>query len=396
MTSYDYVIIGGGITGLSVGYQLSKHSSVLLLEQESQPGYHATGRSAAVFSPFYGSDRPALFSLSNASSDFFHQPPQGFCEHPLLKHRGLLMIAEKQKQTQLKETYNQLRTLVPDLKFLNQERVLEKLPALCDEFNQNAIYDDNVYDVDVHALQEGYIKGMRKHGAVIQTNQTVDQVTQKDSGWTVSTVTSNNEQALFQTDVVINAAGAWADKIAEMAGLTPLGIQPLRRSAMLIDTPAPKNSAQIYQSEDWPMALEFEENFYIKPDAGCLLVSAADEVLSPPCDAQPDELEIAYAAHYAEQALGIPIRKVNHSWAGLRTFVEDRSPVIGYSHEKSGFFWLAAVGGYGIQTSPASGRYAAALVMNQDVPKDIADLGMEKTLTSPARCKNTASKGATR
>tara|TARA_R110002153_G_scaffold246356_5_gene402205 strand:+ start:14913 stop:16097 length:1185 start_codon:yes stop_codon:yes gene_type:complete len=393
MAAYDYIIIGGGITGLSVGYQLSKHSSVLLLEQESHPGYHATGRSAAVFSPFHGCDRPALFSLSNASSDFFHQPPQGFCEHPLLKHRGVLMIAEKDKQAQLKATYNKLLTLVPDLKFINQESVKEKLPALCDEYNQNAIYDDNVYDVDVHALQEGYLKSMRKQGAVIKTNQRVSQVTQKDNLWTVSAVSSTNEQESFQTQVVINAAGAWADGIAEMAGLTPVGIQPLRRSAMLIDTPEPKNATQTYQSDEWPMVVEFEENFYIKPDAGCLLISAADETLSPPCDAQPDELEVAYAAHYAEQAFGIPIRKVNHSWAGLRTFVEDRSPVIGYSDEKKGFFWLAGVGGYGIQTSPATGRYAAALVMDQDVPKDISDLGMDKTFTSPARCHYGVNKG---
>lgn len=374
MEQFDIIIVGGGIAGVSAGYELAQEGSVLILEKEEYPGQHATGRSAAVYAASYGSDRPALLALSKASAAFFEAPPEGFCEHPLIGSRGVMYVAHEDKLDRLRESFEQLRQVNRGLRLLDEAAIREKMPALRSEFTKQAIYEEQVYDVDVHGLQEGYLKGFRQRGGEIRVSHAVDKLDYIDGQWTV-TCGENS----YRAPVIINAAGAWADKVAELAAVAPVGLKPLRRTAILVDPP------EGITPDGWPMVVELEEEFYIKPDAGKVLVSPADETLSPPCDAQPEEIDVAYAAHYAETAMEMKVRQVDHSWSGLRSFVDDRNPVIGYAADAPGFFWLAAQGGYGIQTAPAAARLAASLVIKRGLPMDIAELGLTESAVSPAR-----------
>ncbi|WP_206019483.1 NAD(P)/FAD-dependent oxidoreductase [Pseudomaricurvus alkylphenolicus] len=370
----DFIVIGGGIAGVSVGYELSKSAKVLILEREEHPGQHSTGRSAAVFAASHGSSQPALYALSEASAPFFENPPIGFSEHPLINPRGVLFIAHEDKLEGLRQKYEQMQLVNKNLQLLDQDAIQKRMPALRPEYTRAAIYEERVYDLDVHGLQEGYLKGFRNNGGTLALKRSVDQMEYADGIWTVT----SGEHRYF-APVVINAAGAWADQIARLAGTKPLSLQPLRRTAILVDPPAGKSP------DNWPMTVEFEEQFYIKPDAGKLMVSPADETPSQPSDSQPEEIDVAYAAHYAETALDMEVTKVDHSWSGLRNFVADRNPVVGYAADAPGFFWLAGQGGYGIQTSPAAARLAASLALRRGVPEDIAGLGLKESEVSPAR-----------
>jgi D-arginine dehydrogenase len=380
MEQFDIIIVGGGMAGISVGYELASEASVLILEQEENPGLHATGRSAAVYAASYGSDRPALFALSQASASFFECPPPGFCEHPLLSPRGVMYIAHEQKLSQLRQSFERMRQVNHSLQWLDEAAIKEKVPLLRTEYAKQAMYEEQAYDIDVHGLQEGYLKGIRHSGGTLRTHQQVQGLEHHQGQWSVIC-----QQNTYKAPVIINAAGAWADKIAELADVPQIGLTPLRRTAVLLEPP---EQAQISR---WPLMVEFEETFYLKPDAGKVLASPADESLSAPCDSQPEEIDVAYAAHYAETALQMQVRKVDHSWSGLRSFVSDRTPVIGYCEKTPGFFWLAGQGGYGIQTAPAAAKLAASLVLNRGVPETIADLGLMQAAVSPARFEGAGS-----
>ena len=192
----------------------------------------------------------------------------------------------------------------------------------------------------------------------------------------------------FAAPVVVNAAGAWADVVAELAGARPIGLQPMRRTALLVDPP------EGVRIDDWPMVIDVEETFYFKPDAGLLLLSPADETPSPPCDAQPEALDVAVAIDRVQTATTLEVRRVRHRWAGLRSFVADRAPVAGWDPEAAGFFWLAGQGGYGIQTAPAMARTAAALLQNEALPGDLVDAGVDPRALSPERLQGPVSKAA--
>ncbi len=378
MKHVDIIIIGGGIAGTSTGFELAKKSSIAILEKEDHAGYHATGRSAALFAESYGSENTALYALIHASWGFFKKPPEGFSDYTLHHHRGVLYAAEQQNIDALRRYYEEMKARNPDAKWVDNDFIQAKFPPLKDNYTHAAIYDPNVYDLDVNALQEGYLKSIRQSGSIFETGFQVSQIDRKNDLWIVS-----DGEREYAAPCLVNAAGAWVDDIAEKAGVGKIGIQPLRRSAILVDGP------QGQVSDDWPMLVEFNEEFYFKPEAGKLLVSPANEDLCEPCDVQADELDIAYAVHYAEQAMNLSVDKVNHSWAGLRSFVEDRSPVIGFDSNAEGFFWIAGQGGYGIQTAPAAARLAASLIAGEGVPQDMATLGLEESLVSPARLSAT-------
>jgi len=375
MSKYDVIVIGGGIAGLSVAAELSSEVSVLVLEQEENTAFHSSGRSAAVYSSSYGSDRTAIYALSKASGDFLKSPPKTFCDNPLLHPRGLLYVTDKEHQETLRNVHAEMSQLNGDLRWVEGDFIREKMPLLKEEYTQGAIYTDNVYDVDVHELMEGYARQFRRRSGTLKINTKVEELAYENDGWVVRC-----DGASFWAPIVINAAGAWADELAQLAGIDPIGLQPMRRTAILIDPPAN------VVPDNWPMTVELNETFFIKPDAGKVLISPADETLSAPCDSQPEELDIAYAAHYAEEALGVAVRKVDHSWSGLRNFVADRNFVMGFSDQQSGFFWLAGQGGFGIQAGPAMARAAAAMVLNKDIPEDIAALGFDTNDVSPQRC----------
>ena len=374
MDQYDVIIIGAGMAGLSAAYALAPSAKVLVLEQEEMPGYHSTGRSAALYASCYGSEKPVINALTKVSGKFFLNPPEGFCDHPLYSDRGVLFVAHESKISALEDYYQELKAFNPQLQLIGRQEVESRVPVLKPEYCAKAVYDQDVYELDVHALQEGYLKELRRCGGQLVTNFRVDRLDSQDDQWTVSSAEST-----YSAPVVVNAAGAWVDEIAALASVKPIGIQPLKRTVILVEPPVGVTPDQ------WPLVVEFEEQFYFKPDAGKILVSPANEDPSDPCDARPEELDIAYAAHYAEEATDLKIQRVDHSWAGLRNFVSDRSPVIGFDEEAPGFFWLAGQGGYGIQTAPAAGLLVASLILEDAVPEELVNYGLKKNQCSPKR-----------
>jgi len=366
--SADYLIIGGGIAGASAGYALAGKGKVILLEKESQTAYHSTGRSAAIYTTTYNEGDPILRALVLASADHLKNPPDGFTDHDLLRPRQMLHIAPKENHEKLAALYKSLMDIKADVSLINKDQLQQILPLLSPDYAHEAILENGIADMDVHALQEGYMRAMRQNGAKILTSKTVKNIRRDKGLWRVQ---AGNDT--YEAPVVINAAGAWVDDIAAMAGVRKIGIQPLRRTAILVSPP--ENT----DVKDWPFVMEAVDGFYFKPDAGKILISPADANPSEPCDAQPEEMDVAYAAHYLENALNFKVEKIDHRWAGLRNHVKDGHPVVGFAPDADGFFWLAAQGGFGVKTSPALGRITAALVQGQPLPQDIQDLGLTES-----------------
>jgi D-arginine dehydrogenase len=371
-TTHDVIIIGGGMAGASVGFELAADRRVLVLEAEEQPGYHATGRSAAAYIPSYGFDNPALRCLTLASRSSLESPAPDFHEGTFLKRRGLLSLAHEKNLDQLRSIYEAQRDALPGIEWVGSDTLHDAVPLLRDEYTGGAICEQDVFDIDVHGLHESYLKGLKRRGGVCESNSPVRTISRTAKGWQVDTANRS-----YSAPVIVNATGAWADEVAALAGVSPIGIQPLRRTAILLETPV--------DTDAWPLVMETGVGFYFKPDAGLLLVSPADETPSPACDAAPEELDVAYAAHYAEQTLDLDVRQIKHSWAGLRSFVADRTPVIGFDGAADGFFWLVGQGGHGIQIAPATAMLAAALIAGQELPPALMEQGFDLAWVSPAR-----------
>lgn len=350
---FDIAIIGGGIVGASVAHALAGRRSVVVLEQESALGYHATGRSAAEFT--YRFHSPLVGKLTAASSDFMRTPPEGFSSVPLLRPRGNLLIANHEKKSRLAEVLAQEQAHSPTegasaVVALSVAEAIEKVPFLDPEYVAAAFYDPDCWDVEVESLLQGYSKSARASGAEFRRNAKLLAAHRVANGWRLETTSGE-----LQAGTVVNASGAWADPTAALFEVPGLNIQPLRRTAITLKVPG-------YDVAEMPEVNEIDEDFYFKPDAGMLMVSPADETPVDPHDAWPEDMDIAIAADYMDQCTTLQITHVAHSWAGLRTFAPDRVPVIGYSAQQPGFFWAAGVGGYGIQTSPAVGQLAAGLL----------------------------------
>ena len=376
-TTYDVIVIGGGMAGASVSFELAADHRVLVLEGEEQPGYHATGRSAAAYIPSYGVDNPALRTLTTASRALLESPPAEFHEGSFLQRRGLLSLAQRECIDELKALYESQASAIPDIEWVDGDFLKASIPLLQESYLDGAIFERGVFDIDVHGLHEAYLNGLKQRGGRCETNAPVQAINRSGGAWHIKAGTAS-----YSAPVVINAAGAWADTLATLAGVATVGIQPLRRTAILLETPT--------QTESWPLVMETSEGFYFKPDAGLLLVSPADETESPACDAAPEEIDIAYAAHYAEQALDIQVRQVKHSWAGLRSFAPDRTPVIGFDEAAEGFFWMAGQGGHGIQIAPATAALAAALVRGSDLPDSLTEQGFDTAWVAPGRFQSKA------
>jgi D-arginine dehydrogenase len=377
MESVDYLIIGGGIAGASAGYFLADHGSVLILEQESQPGYHTTGRSAALFSETYGNR--VIRGLSAAGRSFFESPPTGFADHPLLTPRGALFIGRADQTDRLDEAAEEGRALTESVRRMDADEVLATIPSLRPDYVAGGVIEPEAMDIDVHALHHGFLRGLRAKGGRVVTDAPVTGLSRIGGGWDVATRASD-----FRGTVVVNAAGAWCDAVAELAGAGPVGLVPKRRTIIQFDAPAGLNI------DGWPMCGDIDEEFYFKPDAGRFIGSPADETPSPPCDAQPEDLDIAICVDRITQAADFHIPRIKSSWAGLRSFVADKTPVVGFDPRAEGFFWLAGQGGYGIQTAPSMGRVAAALATGGDIPDDIQARGVTAAALDPARSQAAA------
>ncbi len=368
---FDVVVIGAGIAGASVAAQLSHDLRVAVLERESQPGYHTTGRSAAIFSEIYGN--APIRALSRASRTFFFDPPDDFSDVPLVGKRGSLFVARTDQVDRL-DAFAGLPEVAATTKRLSVQEACALSPMLRKDYLRAALYEPAASDMDVHALLHGYLRQMRRHGGTLITGATVQALAYAASGWHVHTSAGD-----FDAPIVVNAAGAWVDRIEALAGARAIGIEPLRRTVALVDAPAG------FQVSTWPMTIDIDEQFYFKPDAGKILLSPADETPSVPCDAMPEDWDVAVAVDRVETATAMKITHVGRKWAGLRCFVADCTPVVGYDPALPGFFWLAALGGYGIQTAPAMGRLAAALVRRRQLPEDVLAAGLAPALLAPER-----------
>jgi D-arginine dehydrogenase len=362
-TSADFLVIGAGAAGASAAYELAALGTVVVREPVEGAGDHATGRSAALFSETYGN--ATVRALSRASRPFLAEPPAGFCETPLLKPRGALFVAGEADLAAL-EAMAAAERATGAFAPLSGEEVRARVPIMKAEASAAGLYEAGAMDIDVDALHQGFLRGLRRRGGRLVVGAGVVALRREAGVWIATTLAGD-----YAAPMVIDAAGAWADKMAGLAGLGSIGLAPKRRTAALIDGPDIDFSA-------WPLVIEARERFYFKPDAGRLLISPADETDAEPGDAQPEDLDVAVAADRIERATTLTIRRITHRWAGLRTFAPDRTPVCGFDARTEGFFWLAGQGGYGIQTSPALAQLTARLVQ---APPD----GEIAAAVSPAR-----------
>ena len=372
MDRYDVIIVGAGIAGASAAYEVSATRSVLILEGESHPGYHTSGRSAAVFTETYGNS--TIQALTTGSRAFFEAPPAGFCSHDLLALRGVAYVAREDQMAGLAAMIDRVSGLAPDAAMLSRAELLRRVPLLRPEYVAGGAIEPSAMDIDIAALHDGFLRGARGRGAQLVCDAPITGLERSAEGWKVHTGAGT-----WQAGVVVNAAGAWADVVGAMAGAAPVGLVPKRRTAMILSLPDGTDAS------GWPMVMDADEQFYFKPDTGRLLASPADETPMDPHDVQADELDIAICIDRIQQAADLPVRRVVRSWAGLRSFVADKTPVVGFDQAAPGFFWLAGQGGYGFQTSPAMGRLAAALVGGGAVPADLADRGVTAANLAPGR-----------
>lgn len=345
MKTADFIVIGGGIAGISAAAMLSEQASVIVLEAEAQTGYHSTGRSAAMFIRNYGN---ATLRALNANAEPFFLRPEGVSDSSLLTPRGELIIAREDEM----DVFADYAAGASGLDDLTPDEAVELVPILRKDKIAAALIEHDAQDIDVDRLLQGYIRKLRRQGGKIETRQQVSALSQNGANWHIKTADQE-----YSAPVVINAAGAWADTVAGLAGIAPLGITPMRRTAALL--PAPDG----HDISRWPLLASASEDWYAKPEAGALLVSPADEDPVEPHDAWVDDMVLAEGIDRFEQAVTISVTKITHSWAGLRSFTADRTPVAGFDPQVGGFFWLAGQGGYGVQTAPALSHLTAALCL---------------------------------
>ena len=376
---FDVAVIGGGIAGTSVAAELSKDRRVLLLEMESQPGYHTTGRSAAVYAAVYGPS--PIRALTRASRAFFTSPSASHFSTALFRPRPIMMIARQEQAFALDQTIAEVGVMTP-VERINESAIRKLNPLVKTGYASAAMLDMSGEDIDVAALHQGYLRQFRDFGGDLRCNATVLGLTHTGRDWQINTGVGE-----FTVDTIVNAAGAWAEHIGGLAQAESIGLIPKRRTAAIVAAPtelAPNTLASL------PITIDIEEDFYLKPDAGRLLISPADETPSPACDAQPEDMDIALCVERIEQAFDLQVHRIESKWAGLRSFVADKCPVVGYSTTAPAFFWLAGQGGYGIQTAPALARLAASQVLQRPVPEDIAAEGVDLSEIDPSRLANRA------
>lgn len=367
---FDAIVIGAGMAGASAAWFLAPHASVLVLEREAWPGMHATGRSAALFSETYGSAQ--VRALSRATRPFLQQPPAGFAAHPLLSPRGTLVIGTAQQSERIHAMFETMAPHTRELRLLDAATLQAMVPVLKPEAAQHAVFEPGAADIDVNELHQGFLRGLREKGGRLLTGVDIKTIERSQGGWEI-----DGGDVRFRTPLLLNAAGAWADEVALLAGVKPLGLQPRRRTAFLFEPPAGIDTAH------WPFVLDVDESFYFKPDAGLLLGSPANADDVHPHDVQPEDFDIALGIHRIEEATTLTIRRPIRSWAGLRTFVADGDLVGGFAPDTEGFFWIAAQGGYGIQTSAAMGESCAHLALGLPLPDHLQDAGISSDLIAP-------------
>lgn len=372
---WDVIVAGAGMAGASVGWQLAQAGrQVLVLERESQPGYHTTGRSAALFEEHYGPLQ--VQALTRASRAFYEQPPAGFTDYPILHPRGVMYVGTAAQKALIDAAYAEAVKHSPDAQRLDGDALRALVPVLNDSIADGFV-DDGARDIDVHALHQGFLRGMRQAGGQLWCNAEVSALALDGARRTWTVTLADGRTA--QTRTLVNAAGAWADHIGELAGARAMGLVPARRSAFTFPVPEGLDATH------WPAVISADESFYFKPDAGQLLGSPANADATYPHDVQPEEEDIATGIWNIEQATTLSIRRPSHTWAGLRSFVADGEMVIGWDSHVPEFFWVAAQGGYGIQSAAGYSLLARNLLLAEPVDEQLLRQGVQTELLAPAR-----------
>jgi D-arginine dehydrogenase len=361
---------------------MSNHARVIVLERESQAGLHSTGRSAALFSESYGG--PQIRALTRASRSFFERPPRGFVENALLAPRGALVIGSREQAAQVESNYQAIRVGTPQLQLLDEQQIRAMVPVLEPQYAQLGLFEPGAADVDVNSLHQGFIRGLRQRGSRLECGVQINSIERSGGEWLLEVTMRGAQPHTLRAPLVIDAAGAWADEVAALAGVAPLGLQPRRRSAFLFQPPEGIITAH------WPFVTSVAEEFYFKPDAGLLLGSPANADPVGPHDVQAEELDIAIAIDHIERVTTMRIERPMRPWAGLRSFVGDGGLVGGFDPEARGFFWVAALGGFGIQTSAAMGEACAHLALGRALPAPLADAGLSAAMLGVERLRSGA------
>ena len=373
METADVVVVGGGIAGVSVADELSRAGEhVVLVEAEPTLAFHTTGRSAAQYLENYGND--VVRRLTLASRRFFEH-----ADDPVLwSPRAFLRAGRDTHVNTLRAEASELRKLVPSTEFLDGDAAREIMPVLRPEV-EGALHEPGAMELDVAAIHQTFVRGLRASGGEVRSLSPITTLERVGDRWRVSL----GGAVTIETPVVVNAAGAWGDALGEMAGAGRLGLHPLRRTVAVATLP------DDIDASGWPL-VSFEADDgsmdgYCKPESGGLLVSPADETPSPPCDARPEEIDVARGLDTLVRWTTLEPRHVSATWAGLRSFTADRTPVAGFAPHAPGFFWLIGQGGVGIQTAPALARAAAGLVLEGALPADVIDVGLSEDDLSPTR-----------
>jgi D-arginine dehydrogenase len=369
-------VIGGGIAGVAAAYHLASHPAaasvrVTLLEAEPTLAFHTTGRSAAQLIQNYGAGpvRP----LTAASLGFFRSPPAELVDGPLLTTRGVLTVGGPDQDAVVQRTLDEGRSLAASIVEVSPAEAARLFPPLRTELVSRAVLEPDAADIDVAALHQGFVRGIRRAGGQVVPGTSVRSLRRSGSGWEFAVA-----DATVGADIVVNAAGAWGDVVARSAGVEPVGLRPLRRTVFM--TRSPHDS-----SARWPLVADAEHRWYVKPDGSQLLCSPADEVPDEPCDARPREQDVALGIERINAATTLAIRSVTATWAGLRTFTADRSMVIGPDPIAPSFVWLVGQGGTGIQTAPGAGRLVADLILEGRPGADFDGTGLDLAALSPDR-----------
>lgn len=368
---HDVCVIGAGLAGLSIAALLAERRRVILLEREPQIAYHSTGRSAALFAEAYGN--APVRALTRASRAFYFEDRGGRC---FTSPRGELFVAAEAQRDALEALEAELRPGAPQLRRLSGVEAAALCPALPREGLIGGLLDPDSRDIDVAAVVDHYHRQLRAHGGELRRDAEVEAIERGAHGFTVA---AGEER--YEAPILVDAAGAWADRVASLAGVAPIGLQPRLRTAVRV-------AAGGFSIADWPCVADVEERWYFRPDAQALMLSPADETPTEPCDARPDELTVAETIERIESATRLRIDRPIATWAGLRTFAADRSPVIGYERGAPGFFWLAGQGGYGIQAAPAIAVLAAALLEERTPPAALTEQGVDAGTLDPARLRD--------
>ncbi len=368
-TDFDIAIIGAGIGGASTAWALleaAPHLRIALIEMEDRPGYHTTGRSAAVWIESYGG--PGIVPLSKASREFFGAPPEGF--GPLLDHRPDLFIEGPEDAGALDRLAAELDVGGVDYYWLDAGQMadLPTGPMLRPDWRKRGLVEPDCHDIEVAGLHQGFLRGSNGAKPTLICNAEVTALDRSNGVWRIATKAGD-----VTAPIIVNAAGAWADGLATMAGAQSRGLTPLRRTMAVlgIDPPPPA---------DMMVVMDAAGHFYFKPDGSRLWLSPHDEIPDVPHDVRPDEMDLAVVIDRFEQATTVRVKRLESSWAGLRTFARDRLPLFGFDGAVDGLFWCAGQGGFGIQTAPAAGRLCAAMLLGNTPALDPAPYAATRAL----------------